>query len=1381
EKTFDFKLQEVGADKSSIAVSASEIGNFESVAQLDTLETQKNRQEMLTPEIDVMTTQQVVSDVLRPAGMTTGDVSTFMNWFANPSAGMVEYNHTIGQSDGTLTDKGLRFKTAYEQGLFSEEGRVVSPQELGKRAMLLGMDGSSVGALVNYNPEAGQPSEAYSRSMLDMLQRMAIQDPGTFGRKRSDMLSNPMAVFEADMVLSANSKMNEDQRSGVLAELTRPENGFVFQNSDVLTNAGRIYVAYQNADDDDRNAFNVMAKKVGIESSDIGDMARQFGKEKITFDDARAIGAAVEAVGRDNIGSLDAKEIASAVATRGHDSFAVARVFTGAMTNEDLKTKWIDHITKQKTLEDEVRDTEFVIARELRKGDSKVKSAVSFDSAGNMEYKSGVGVPEIVNKAREAQVNLREQSVTMGGLKDLAGSQDLGTAVIALQPVVMPMKNATKTVSLKAETETFKAVVTDYKSIMGDAIETMPVTRLMQPKPFNKDELSKAGVDDNKIKAFENIQKLKEDKKKSFQLSSIDGVAKEYKLPRREVMVLAFGGGFDAEAEKNIQKIEALSNTEMNKRDLNSEKGDGVLLDLRHTNTGHLRKGQLIYKKDYVLDLDQMTPEMLVKDVFEDTELYARVRRVQTADATVSSRGSIGGQAGKKKTPQLPLKSFVSTSKEGQETWRALGSKFTVDQKGQGASLLDDQDFKTDFQRATDKFSRQITSAETAYKDWVVLGLDSGKYAHNAGERVKLEIDALEKNLVKAVGNDNEARTTIIREMNQLRARLDTTTGTLKQKGSQILRNVVFAPYSKMHDGRKYATARAQKNADGTLTMLMRHDAGLDANYYNIFNVTHETYHKYLDALAGAALPGIDTATKNIEQVIQKNNPSLVSDFSQKIGDARAKISSMKMGSRGQGEIAATDIPLQYVFKDIERGLATEQDAVELLDAINLPQLPMEKRLGRFGAFEYVVKAQTPTETGKTGARKVNLSDDYLWGVHPKVEIARGLAQKTGKKFTKKDAMRIVNAGLTDGVAKYNAPTDVYADFSREGRDVVKTKNGDKYISTMAAVPEFRSRLVGKVMQYNNNGGHVLSIGMGTGTLEAHLLGQRVDVVGLEIDPGLVKAAKDKGVPAVRADGNDLPFADKTFDTIVISESLEHLDINRALSEANRVLTKEGRIVIASNIDDDERKEVQTQHSRDTLRESLLRHGFDQIGMTTEKGRNETLGEMSITFVEAKKNGPSPTIFSASSKDIRPSSPIDRAPAFKLARSSTDSLISSPVVQESGINSASLFAGDLPLQHILTMAAPPPPRDKKSAGTPPPEKKPHRNVRDFSKKRTVKDGGSAVTSGNNDKSSFKRVFRPSTVSSPATSLVFPTTIAHINLADISNNDQPEQNTFASSP
>ncbi|MCK5451785.1 MAG: hypothetical protein KAI70_08465, partial [Candidatus Omnitrophica bacterium] len=97
------------------------------------------------------------------------------------------------------------------------------------------------------------------------------------------------------------------------------------------------------------------------------------------------------------------------------------------------------------------------------------------------------------------------------------------------------------------------------------------------------------------------------------------------------------------------------------------------------------------------------------------------------------------------------------------------------------------------------------------------------------------------------------------------------------------------------------------------------------------------------------------------------------------------------------------------------------------------------------------------------------------------------------------------------------------------------------------------------------------------------------------------------------------------------------------------------------------------------------------------EGANENARELAKTLIADFQK---PTNKSSSS-------PIDRAQVFKPARSSTDPLISSPVIQERGINISSLSAGDPLLQHILTMAAPPPPpRDKKLAVPPPPKKKP---------------------------------------------------------------------------
>ena len=174
------------------------------------------------------------------------------------------------------------------------------------------------------------------------------------------------------------------------------------------------------------------------------------------------------------------------------------------------------------------------------------------------------------------------------------------------------------------------------------------------------------------------------------------------------------------------------------------------------------------------------------------------------------------------------------------------------------------------------------------------------------------------------------------------------------------------------------------------------------------------------------------------------------------------------------------------------------------------------------------------------------------------------------------------------------------------------------------------------------------------------------------------------------------------------------------------------------------------------------------------------------------------------------SSPIDSTRTFEVVRFSMDPFVSSPVLQESGINISSLSAAGPPPQHMLTMAAPPPPKEKSSASPPPEREKSRKIIRKFSGKRTGDEGGLEIIRGDK-KSSFGKVsrknlrefktgkkvsFKPGEagrgevklrldmtpgLSSPVISAVFPVTIARINLANISDDEQTEKNTFASSP
>jgi SAM-dependent methyltransferase len=85
-------------------------------------------------------------------------------------------------------------------------------------------------------------------------------------------------------------------------------------------------------------------------------------------------------------------------------------------------------------------------------------------------------------------------------------------------------------------------------------------------------------------------------------------------------------------------------------------------------------------------------------------------------------------------------------------------------------------------------------------------------------------------------------------------------------------------------------------------------------------------------------------------------------------------------------------------------------------------------------------------------------------------------------------------------------------------------------------------------------GGRVLDLGCGLGGY-SHALGERgFDCYGLDVVEDYVEAARGIGVRAERYDGERVPLDDRSVDTVVLIEVLEHLEHPEALvREAARV------------------------------------------------------------------------------------------------------------------------------------------------------------------------------------------------------------------------------------
>ena len=96
--------------------------------------------------------------------------------------------------------------------------------------------------------------------------------------------------------------------------------------------------------------------------------------------------------------------------------------------------------------------------------------------------------------------------------------------------------------------------------------------------------------------------------------------------------------------------------------------------------------------------------------------------------------------------------------------------------------------------------------------------------------------------------------------------------------------------------------------------------------------------------------------------------------------------------------------------------------------------------------------------------------------------------------------------------------------------------------------------------------GRTLDLGCGEGRLTRDLADLGYDIVGVDLSPTLVAAARE-AAPAlefVEADAARLPFADRTFDLVVAFMSLQDVDeMERAVEEAARVLTRDGVLCTA--------------------------------------------------------------------------------------------------------------------------------------------------------------------------------------------------------------------------
>jgi SAM-dependent methyltransferase len=144
-------------------------------------------------------------------------------------------------------------------------------------------------------------------------------------------------------------------------------------------------------------------------------------------------------------------------------------------------------------------------------------------------------------------------------------------------------------------------------------------------------------------------------------------------------------------------------------------------------------------------------------------------------------------------------------------------------------------------------------------------------------------------------------------------------------------------------------------------------------------------------------------------------------------------------------------------------------------------------------------------------------------------------------------------------------------------------------------------------------GEHILDFGCGDGQLTQRIAGTGASVVGVDASPGMVAAARSRGIDAQEGNAESLPFADRSFDAVFSNAVLHWVrDQDAMMAQVRRVLKSNGRFVaemgghgnvaairvafmavLARHGHSDPEEGVNYFPTPDEYSRRLARHGFD--------------------------------------------------------------------------------------------------------------------------------------------------------------------------------------------
>jgi ubiquinone/menaquinone biosynthesis C-methylase UbiE len=130
------------------------------------------------------------------------------------------------------------------------------------------------------------------------------------------------------------------------------------------------------------------------------------------------------------------------------------------------------------------------------------------------------------------------------------------------------------------------------------------------------------------------------------------------------------------------------------------------------------------------------------------------------------------------------------------------------------------------------------------------------------------------------------------------------------------------------------------------------------------------------------------------------------------------------------------------------------------------------------------------------------------------------------------------------------------------------------FADDLGGLPVDRSLLDGCAQQLNR-GSRVLDLGCGPGQVADYLTRRGLQVIGLDLSHQMLTlgSGRTHGVTFAGGDMRWLPFRSQSFRAVVAYYSVQHLprsELPLALKEIHRVLTSDGRLVLATHLGEGE-------------------------------------------------------------------------------------------------------------------------------------------------------------------------------------------------------------------